>query len=100
MNRGGRFLMSSLAGTSLTAIAYWLVFKTGDRTFFAPTFVQAFGGIITIPGSVITFLIPPFNVHSGMFEQASFVANAVFYTLLTYTLSAFFGKKPNARLHT
>jgi hypothetical protein len=95
MTRLKRTALSVLLGLCLTAFCYWLAFTTGDRTLTTPTFLQEFGVIVAIPGTAAAMFVPPTGVHSDVFPQVSFVANVIFYSLLTYALAGYFGKTPN-----
>jgi len=81
----------------LTAFCYWSIFATGDRILTTPTFLQAFGHIVALPGTAVALIVPPTGVHSGVFNEVSFVANALSYSLLAYGLFGHFGKTSKER---
>jgi hypothetical protein len=83
-----RILLALLIGVDLMAVAYWVLFRTGDRSFETPTTLQRFVGFVTVPGDVVGFFIPPTGIHSGVFDEVSFVGNSLFYSAIAYAILA------------
>ena len=81
-----------LVGLCLTAFCYWSIFA-GGQTLTTPTFLQALGGIFAMPGTFVALFIPPTGIHSGVFDEVSFAANALFYSVLVPALFGYVGNR-------